>query len=179
MSKFAPHRHSGNNPRPTSSTICQKCLGTGHFTYECKSTRPYVSRPSRTAQLENPRLLAKLKADGEPSVEVPEEFKTKSGTADRILEAKEKQREKYDKARAKKRTKRSSSAASSSSESNPSSDSGADSGSETSSSGSDSGSSSHSSRSRERDTKRRRPRARSLSSRSHGSERERSRSPRR
>jgi len=179
MSKFAPHRHSANNPRSTSSTICQKCLGTGHFTYECKSSRPYVSRPSRTAQLENPRLLAKLKADGKPSIEVPEEFKNKSGTADRILEAKEKQRDKGDKERAKKRAKRSSSAASSS-ESDSSSDSGTDSGSETSSSASDSGSSSYSSRSRERDDKRRRPRGRSLSSRSsHESESERSRSPRR
>ena len=27
--------------------------------------------------LENPKLLAKLKADGKPSVEVPEEFKSK------------------------------------------------------------------------------------------------------
>jgi Zinc knuckle len=50
---------------------------TGHFTYECKSTRPYVSRPSRTAQLENPRLLVKTKAEGKPSGEVPEEFKNK------------------------------------------------------------------------------------------------------
>lgn len=177
MSRFAPHRHSASNPRPTSSTVCQKCLQTGHFTYECKSTRPYVSRPSRTAQLENPRLLAKLKADGKPSIEVPEEFKNKSGTADRILEAKEKQRKNTDKERAKKRTKRSSSAASSSSQSDSSTGSGTDSESETSSSGS---SSSHSSRSRDRDDKRRRPRGRSLSSRSsHGSERERSRSPRR
>ncbi|KAF8270789.1 zinc knuckle-domain-containing protein, partial [Lactarius quietus] len=176
MSKFAPHRHTASNPRPTSSTVCQKCLGTGHFTYECKSSRPYVSRPSRTAQLENPRLLAKLKADGKPSIEVPEEFKNKSGTADKILEAKEKQREKEDKGRAKKKAKRSSSAASSS-ESDSSSDSDTDSGSETS--GSDSGSSSYSSRSRDREDKRRRPRGRSLSSHSHGSERERSRSPRR
>ncbi len=53
-------------------------LTTGHFTYECKSSRPYVSRPSRTAQLGNPRLLAKSsKADGPTSVDVPEEFKTK------------------------------------------------------------------------------------------------------
>jgi hypothetical protein len=105
---------------------------TGHFTYECKATRPYVSRPSRTAQLENPRVLAKLKADGKPSVDVPEEFKNKfvlclffflsfswsrvclivrcldyrSGTADRILEAKEKEREKETTDRAKKRMKR-------------------------------------------------------------------------
>ena len=96
---------------------------TGHFTYECKSTRPYVSRPSRTAQLDSPRLLAKARADGKPSVEVPEEFKNKfrcvslfytvcskitfrSGTADRILAAKEKQRETEGDERAKKRTKR-------------------------------------------------------------------------
>ncbi|OBZ71621.1 hypothetical protein A0H81_08341 [Grifola frondosa] len=94
MSKFAPHRKSASQPRATSSTICQKCLGTGHFIYECKSTRPYVSRPSRTQQLENPRVLAKLKTEGKPSVEVPEEFKTKSGTANRILTAKEKERAK-------------------------------------------------------------------------------------
>ncbi|THH18305.1 hypothetical protein EUX98_g8983 [Antrodiella citrinella] len=72
--------------------MCQKCLGTGHFTYQCKNTRPYVSRPSRTEQLEKPHLLAKMKAEGKPSVEVPEEFKQKKGTANRILEAKEKER---------------------------------------------------------------------------------------
>ncbi|KIK24488.1 hypothetical protein PISMIDRAFT_678095, partial [Pisolithus microcarpus 441] len=60
MSKYAPHHRSA--PRPTSTTVCQKCLQTGHFTYECKSPRPYVSRPSRTQMMENPRLLAKLKA---------------------------------------------------------------------------------------------------------------------
>jgi hypothetical protein len=49
----------------------------GHFIYECKYERPYVSRPSRTQQLDNPKLLAKLKADAKPSVEVPDEFKNK------------------------------------------------------------------------------------------------------
>ena len=49
----------------------------GHYIFECKSTRPYVSRPSRTEMLENPKLLAKLKAEGKPSVEVPEEFRIK------------------------------------------------------------------------------------------------------
>ncbi|KAJ6559208.1 zinc knuckle-domain-containing protein [Mycena vulgaris] len=92
MSKYASHRQS-NSVRANSSTICQKCLKTGHFIYECKSPRPYVSRPSRTQQLENPSVLAKLKAAGKPSVEVPEEFKQKDGTANRILEAKEKERE--------------------------------------------------------------------------------------
>ena len=50
---------------------------TGHFIFECKSSRPYITRPSRTKQLENPELLAKLSANGKPSVEVPEEFKNK------------------------------------------------------------------------------------------------------
>lgn len=83
-----------NNPPATSGTVCQKCLGKGtlvsgicryfpltmkpgHFTYECKSSRPYVSRPSRTEQLEKPNVLAKLKKDGKPSLELPDEFKTK------------------------------------------------------------------------------------------------------
>lgn len=82
----------------------------GHFTYQCKGQRPYLSRPSRTQQLENPRVLAKLKTEGKPSVEVPEEFKRKyvdipscrghrylcsgcrPGTANKILEDKEKAR---------------------------------------------------------------------------------------
>ncbi|KAF9783511.1 zinc knuckle-domain-containing protein [Thelephora terrestris] len=76
MSKYAPHRRSGNNPRPTSNTVCQKCLGTGHFIYECKSTRPYVSRPSRTEQLAKVSTLDKAKLIGKPSVELPDEFKT-------------------------------------------------------------------------------------------------------
>ncbi|KAF7299033.1 SHSP domain-containing protein [Mycena indigotica] len=75
-----------------SNTVCQKCLRTGHYIFECKSERPYVSRPSRTQMLENPSVLAKLKASGKPSVEVPEEFKKKEGTANAILEAREKER---------------------------------------------------------------------------------------
>ncbi len=91
---------------------------TGHFIYECKGSRPYLTRPSRTQQLENPKLLAKLKADGKPSVEVPEEFKRpcvlcfdiqashplivhSAGTANRILEAKEKNASKEDKGKGK------------------------------------------------------------------------------
>ncbi|KAF8798934.1 hypothetical protein BYT27DRAFT_7228197 [Phlegmacium glaucopus] len=101
MSKYAPHGRSTNQPRATSSTVCQKCLGRGHFTYECKNSRPYVTRPSRTQQLENPKLLAKLRAEGKPSVEVPEEFKKPVGTANKILEAKEKERSKEDKGKGK------------------------------------------------------------------------------
>ncbi|KAJ8509248.1 hypothetical protein ONZ45_g8560 [Pleurotus djamor] len=115
MSKYAPHHKSANNPRATSSTVCQKCLNTGHYTYQCKSTRPYVSRPSRTQQLEKPNILAKLKSAGKPSVEVPEEFKTKTGTANKILEAKEKERARDDAGPSKKRGRSSSSSSASSS----------------------------------------------------------------
>ena len=133
MSKYAPHKRSGNNPRAASSTVCQRCLGTGgqrgnaesfswtkqcidigHFIFECKSTRPYVSRPSRTEQLAKVSTLDKARLEGKPSVEVPDEFKTqyalktlaihlrvlivfattRKGTANKLLEAKEKERAK-------------------------------------------------------------------------------------
>ncbi|KIK01872.1 hypothetical protein K443DRAFT_678016 [Laccaria amethystina LaAM-08-1] len=158
MSKYAPHRRSTNQPRATSSTICQKCLGRGHFIYECKESRPYVSRPSRTQQLEKPHLLAKLKVDGKPSVQVPEEFK-KTGTANMILEAKEKERSKDEKGKEKERPRKKAKRSSSSSESDSDSDSSNSDSSSSRRSDSDSdsssGSSSGSSRSRERSRKRR------------------------
>lgn len=92
MSKYAPHSGRFSQAKATSSTVCQKCLerGTwgqgqsgfrnnanelkiGHYTFECKNSRPYVSRPSRTQQLENPKLQEKLRS----TVEVPDEFKKK------------------------------------------------------------------------------------------------------
>ncbi|RYR30776.1 hypothetical protein Ahy_B01g055542 [Arachis hypogaea] len=38
------------------SAQCQKCFQSGHWTYECKNERVYMSRPSRTQQLKNPKL---------------------------------------------------------------------------------------------------------------------------
>lgn len=38
---------------------CQKCFEIGHWTYECKNERVYISRPSRTQQLKNPKLRMK------------------------------------------------------------------------------------------------------------------------
>ncbi|TKY54220.1 Zinc finger CCHC domain-containing protein 10 [Spatholobus suberectus] len=35
---------------------CQKCFQSSHWTYECKNERVYISRPSRTQQLKNPKL---------------------------------------------------------------------------------------------------------------------------
>ncbi|KAK6720367.1 hypothetical protein SNK05_003475 [Fusarium graminearum] len=54
-----------NGPsRSTPTNVqCQKCLKRGHYSYECKATaqeRPYVSRPSRSQQLRNPKLVPKL-----------------------------------------------------------------------------------------------------------------------
>ncbi|KIL64637.1 hypothetical protein M378DRAFT_582393 [Amanita muscaria Koide BX008] len=103
MSKYAPHQRSCdhfNGVPKMSQTRLETCSESltrssrfiiGHFIFECKSERPYVTRPSRTQQLENPRLLAKLRAEGKPSVDVPEEFR-KTGIANQILEGKEKER---------------------------------------------------------------------------------------
>ncbi|KAM0689842.1 hypothetical protein Q7P36_010713 [Cladosporium allicinum] len=54
---------SGGPSKATSTTLCQKCLKRGHFSYECTASqqdRPYISRPSRTQQLANPKLAPKI-----------------------------------------------------------------------------------------------------------------------
>jgi len=63
-------------PRSTLATSqaaaaakCQRCLQTGHWTYDCKNEPNYSSRPSRTAQLLNP---PHRHAEG-PVVEEPKE----------------------------------------------------------------------------------------------------------
>ncbi|OIW17677.1 hypothetical protein TanjilG_29027 [Lupinus angustifolius] len=43
-----------------STAQCQKCFQSGHWTYECKNERVYISRPSRTQQLKNPKLRANV-----------------------------------------------------------------------------------------------------------------------
>ncbi|KAI9194818.1 hypothetical protein LWI28_009426 [Acer negundo] len=40
----------------SAASQCQKCFQTGHWTFECKNERVYMSRPSRTQQLKNPKL---------------------------------------------------------------------------------------------------------------------------
>ncbi|KDN41014.1 hypothetical protein RSAG8_07720, partial [Rhizoctonia solani AG-8 WAC10335] len=132
-------RGTNKNPRATADTICQKCLQRGHFIYDCKSIQPYKSRPSRSQLLAKPEL-ARKRGD-KPSVEVPEEFKKRSGVANKILEEKEKDREA-------KRKRSTSPSSSGSSSSDSESDSGSDSDSDSSSSGSDSDSNSGSGSSR-------------------------------
>uniref|UniRef100_A0A0D6R047 CCHC-type domain-containing protein n=1 Tax=Araucaria cunninghamii TaxID=56994 RepID=A0A0D6R047_ARACU len=47
-------------PSGGASQRCQKCFQFGHWTYECRNERVYMSRPSRTQQLKNPELKMKL-----------------------------------------------------------------------------------------------------------------------
>ncbi|KAJ6689794.1 hypothetical protein OIU85_006133 [Salix viminalis] len=44
----------------STEKACQKCFQSGHWTYECKNERVYMSRPSRTQQLKNPKLRMKV-----------------------------------------------------------------------------------------------------------------------
>lgn len=73
-----------NQSKASATTLCQKCLKKDefflsnldfvrlaylykrHYSYECKASaqdRPYISRPSRTQQLMNPKLVPKLSSD--------------------------------------------------------------------------------------------------------------------
>ncbi|RKP38842.1 zinc knuckle-domain-containing protein, partial [Dimargaris cristalligena] len=51
--RFYASKGKGNdNYQPASQTLqCQKCLEQGHWTYQCKGTKVYQARPSRTAQI--------------------------------------------------------------------------------------------------------------------------------
>ncbi|KAF2127060.1 hypothetical protein P153DRAFT_398434 [Dothidotthia symphoricarpi CBS 119687] len=91
--------------KASADTLCQKCLKRGHYSYECKATtqeRPYVSRPSRTQQLLNPKLKPKL------TTEVPNELLRKKGVADDILKQKEDARGRDRKSRKRSRSRSSS-----------------------------------------------------------------------
>lgn len=80
----------GGPSKATAATLCQKCLKRGHYSYECKAVaqeRPYVSRPSRTQQLFNPKLVPKLTSD------VSQDLLRKKGIADEQLAKKELERE--------------------------------------------------------------------------------------
>ncbi|KAJ6796101.1 zinc finger CCHC domain-containing protein 10 [Iris pallida] len=61
------------------SSQCQKCFQPGHWTYECKNERVYMSRPSRTQQLKNPKLKMTLSVSYEldnPDIEGERSEKT-------------------------------------------------------------------------------------------------------
>ncbi|OTB09221.1 hypothetical protein M426DRAFT_316511 [Hypoxylon sp. CI-4A] len=77
-------------PKSTPANVqCQKCLKKGHYSYECKASaqdRPYVSRPSRTQQLFNPKLAPKLASD------TPNALEKQKGVADEELAKREAER---------------------------------------------------------------------------------------
>ncbi|PGH15802.1 hypothetical protein AJ79_02183 [Helicocarpus griseus UAMH5409] len=60
-----------------------------HYSYECKASaqeRPYISRPSRTQQLANPKLVPQLNSD------VPNDLLRTKGVADEQLSLRESER---------------------------------------------------------------------------------------
>lgn len=83
MNRYGRGPTVGGPSKATATTLCQKCLkrdmynqylplgykadqNPRHYSYECKAIaqeRPYVSRPSRTQQLLNPKLVPKLTSD--------------------------------------------------------------------------------------------------------------------
>ncbi|PBP18632.1 hypothetical protein BUE80_DR010612 [Diplocarpon rosae] len=80
MNRYTRGPTIGGPSKATASTLCQKCLKRDN--YECKAVvqeRPYVSRPSRTQQLLNPKLLPKLASD------VSQDLLRKKGIADELL----------------------------------------------------------------------------------------------
>ncbi|UQC84739.1 uncharacterized protein CLUP02_10235 [Colletotrichum lupini] len=103
-----PYRGRGGPRQSTPANVqCQKCLKRDkstskryvanikltlterHYSYECKESataRPYVSRPSRTQQLRNPKLMPKLSND------TPDDAQRKKGIADEELAKKEAER---------------------------------------------------------------------------------------
>ncbi|KXH39872.1 hypothetical protein CSIM01_06589 [Colletotrichum simmondsii] len=103
-----PYRGRGGPRQSTPANVqCQKCLKRDkstskpyvanikltlterHYSYECKESataRPYVSRPSRTQQLRNPKLMPKLTND------TPDDAQRKKGIADEELAKKEAER---------------------------------------------------------------------------------------
>ncbi|KAI9007397.1 zinc knuckle-domain-containing protein [Gaertneriomyces semiglobifer] len=124
---------SARRPQPGQ---CQKCLGYGHWTYECKNNRQYVHRPSRTKQLGKPRLASdQVNKNGSMIRSSKKGGEDTKGLADKIL---------AERARARKKARRdeTSSSGSDSSDSDSSDDTSSSSDSDSSSDSSDSDSSS-------------------------------------
>ncbi|XP_078445226.1 zinc knuckle (CCHC-type) family protein [Wolffia australiana] len=57
---------SSSSSAAAGAAQCQRCLQPGHWTYECKNDPVYISRPSRTQQLKNPKLRLRPSSPIEP-----------------------------------------------------------------------------------------------------------------
>lgn len=64
-----------------TSAQCQKCFQPGHWTYECKNERVYISRPSRSQVLNNPKvkMTFSVSFEGNPDVEKVKSVKKEKG----------------------------------------------------------------------------------------------------
>lgn len=64
-----------------TSAQCQKCFQSGHWTYECKNERVYISRPSRSQILNNPKFKMNFSVsfEGNPDVEKEKNGKEEKG----------------------------------------------------------------------------------------------------
>jgi Zinc knuckle len=64
-----------------TSAQCQKCFQSGHWTYECKNERVYISRPSRSQVLNNPKfkMTFSVSYEGNPDVEKAKSVKEEKG----------------------------------------------------------------------------------------------------
>ena len=69
----------------SAQQLCQKCLQSGHWTYECKSERSYAHRPSRTARLSQ--------KNSKKVVKTQEALVDRKGLADQILKERQRQRQ--------------------------------------------------------------------------------------
>lgn len=77
----------------SAASQCQKCYQTGHWTYECKNERVYISRPSRTQQLKNPKLKMKLSVSYElDNPDIPKETVKEMGEKSARKKSKRKHR---------------------------------------------------------------------------------------
>jgi len=120
----------------TAKRICQHCMGTDHWTYECKNaSATYVKRTSRSKLLKTSSTRPKLYAEKPPESE--EILKLKAELASRIRANKKRKRKSKKKSRKKRRKGDSSSSDSDSSDSDSSDSSSSDSDSSSSDSSSD------------------------------------------
>lgn len=60
-------KRARQNASLESSRQCQKCLQSGHWTYECKNTPAYRVRASRSQQLRNPKLRQPFNREKPPT----------------------------------------------------------------------------------------------------------------
>ncbi|KAF6144550.1 hypothetical protein GIB67_006042 [Kingdonia uniflora] len=80
------------------SSQCQKCFEKGHWTFECKNERVYISRPSRTQQLKNPKLRTRVAVSYE--LDNPDLFPKTEEKSEKVKASSKKSKRKHRSSRA-------------------------------------------------------------------------------